>query len=1857
MSQSSDTEKAILDFFNGISHPSEIVKKIPDDPLYGSSSPRAYGVRISLAKKIIRERDDVHGGSFSSVEDIDRIKGVGKDTLHDIYNAFLKNTTSYPVVLFPVRLETRFKNNQLWVRLYPDDICIESHDRRITRAEAVRLDNLKTIINSDATREEKQAAWRDFVSKFGLPRATYLATLEEKEFVNDEIFAPKVRVLPSLFLVTVYQDGKVKCRGTGNPILDELPLMRTTDHTSAGDAYFDDDSLWVTDFEAAEAVGMAIKLDNCGDGPFDKVVAVGIKDDLTPKVAAQRIEDLFESHKFTRGIGFLRYGTPTNNTNTSEAGYSEDFKKESELSFDSVFSNSTRQVIPNSNLDVFHKVMGIRPDVFKGTDYAQDKQEFYSSALRNALWPGLGDYYMSSMLSSSISKDDRWQLWDHFKNYVYGRGYCPSIHIGKQPYGVLPARSQKGWDVSELDGFENDSVAADPNNFDMKLHRIIQRFYGAYWLKMSQSGAISHVGNPTDLDQELTSILAMSPHSLSYHGRAFIDDRFVAWLLNALGSYFFGENSGFDEASPEAVEYWTSRWATQWSDIENPPDQVLKEIASAIGLNESDLIGPALSNLFSWGDGRAITNTLVRDEGGNSPLAYLSEFNQVPDDLPPANVDKPMLYEFLRRSLAYQRSYDEDERLIPPEIELRTVTFKDPYADCGVYAMNVDVGDVFNEGDSLADIICMITPQYGPPVVWHQDVNATEGGRVHEVLTPTNVATDRGTKFDLLRYEPTSSTESRICNAVNAVENANLDEDILKGHLVDTMDLLSHRLDAWVTSFANKRIIGMREKAAEGVHIGVYGYIENLSKNDQATGDVAQGNPGGYIHAPSVGQAATAALLRNAYLTHQTDPDGNAYRINLSSDRVRRAMRILQGLREGQELQELLGYQLERELHDVNLDLLIDDFRIAYPLVADKEVALDVSPGSDEAMEAIAARNVADGLAIARDVTAAGEWTTVLSKLATALTPAQRDDLLPILDGLRDALDAVNDTLIHESVFHAVQGNYDRSGAALEAMNGLNRPPELESIKTPTAAVSLGHRVYMLFEPPPELTDDDERFPRRCAEPRLDEWLSNVLGDFEQIGCTVTVEGEDDDVIVRFSNLDLCALDYLSITADETAKSDTDLDRYIKYYIRTLPQLGGDVVTSINYDRSSEDYSRTIGEALELLKTIRKVISVDKKVITPCALSRPEGQPSEDGDEDVYVEDNYAEQDYLELRERIDKIDGLFENALDDVDTDAVFVADHYFNLSRFKIIEALPVPPPETNEQYLEFKQSIVEQAKKIVKKIDVALAETDAFVSLETPDYNKAIKKLREVAQILLGENFVILPSCTPSNDAELNPAFSYSDTLINENPENVNLWLQQVAEVNPRLQQLEDMLLTQSAWQSVWVSDETDSEHAVIEIQDQADYQFHVAQLPDGACDSWMALPDSEQDFSGLEERPRSITSFVCYSGNDTFSSLQDVDYSNTRISGLVIDAWDEKIPQFGQEDDDGNRVLPTQQTGISFQYDRPNAQAPQTILLAVPDTNKEEATDWQLEALREIVCETMDLAKTRSVDLDAFTEIGGVFPGLYLPVDADTPGWVRDVVMDSLEDLVVEPFPCANLDSYYVGTGLGPKFDDDLGMVLASTSGGDVLIPHPHLPPGSYMFNPDGISLSWSPDAEGELIITISLFSGLKKEPVPEIRAFDGAGNVVASGFGPIQYGSYLRFTIDLDRAVRIEMSGGYHAPSLSYRYYLTSICVIDHKPALPIEEGAVFNGYLVKTITLDGAPAGDYTFRQHESTDGIVFLLRDGNEVMQLSYDWKTIISFDNPYRFSFAGHFDIDIGRQGGTSTLYGLKRALFDGRQYLHVD
>ena len=128
---------------------------------------------------------------------------------------------------------------------------------------------------------------------------------------------------------------------------------------------------------------------------------------------------------------------------------------------------------------------------------------------------------------------------------------------------------------------------------------------------------------------------------------------------------------------------------------------------------------------------------------------------------------------------------------------------------------------------------------------------------------------------------------------------------------------------------------------------------------------------GGFIHAPSADHATTAAVLRNGFLTHATPAEPDTMSVNLTSARVRAAERVLDGVTRGQRLNELLGYQFERGLHD-NHELggpEVERFMLAlrnkFPLVANN---LTFAALYDTSISNIEARNVLDGVKLVEHV-------------------------------------------------------------------------------------------------------------------------------------------------------------------------------------------------------------------------------------------------------------------------------------------------------------------------------------------------------------------------------------------------------------------------------------------------------------------------------------------------------------------------------------------------------------------------------------------------------------------------------------------------------------------------------------------------------------------------------------------------------------------------------------------------------------------------------------------------------------------------------------------------------------------------
>src|SRR5947208_9506718 len=83
-----------------------------------------------------------------------------------------------------------------------------------------------------------------------------------------------------------------------------------------------------------------------------------------------------------------------------------------------------------------------------------------------------------------------------------------------------------------------------------------------------------------------------------------------------------------------------------------------------------------------------------------------------------------------------------------------------------------------------------------------------------------------------------------------------------------------------------------------------------------------------------------AAVLRNGFLSNASPENRQTMAVNLTSERVRTALAMLEGIRTGQGLADLLGYQFERGLHDrhnlAEVDQFIFKLRKAFPLRADR---------------------------------------------------------------------------------------------------------------------------------------------------------------------------------------------------------------------------------------------------------------------------------------------------------------------------------------------------------------------------------------------------------------------------------------------------------------------------------------------------------------------------------------------------------------------------------------------------------------------------------------------------------------------------------------------------------------------------------------------------------------------------------------------------------------------------------------------------------------------------------------------------------------------------------------------------------
>lgn len=1730
------SEKRLLSFLNNAESAAEIVHRAT---LGGRPV-----IDLQEASALIRARESLSRKAFRSLRELRDTAELKHDILERFWGIIRsKAWNDRPMLLLPLRLETRFlnNNNELWIRIYPDKPYIKTHEPTLTGGEYTAGTDYLTEISSaescggsiDEIDTAKRNAWRSIANRFGSQRAAYIvhtvSSLDEGEEPplrpaeqEDWLITPRLMALPDRFVAYAYREDEVICKQAGERVSDNLDLLNvatdSVDPECEQPSLFDQNAKWLVDLDEAQAKGMAICMDVSQADPalgFSRLVVVGLKDE-TASSGDANLKELLDAHHYTTGLSFLNCETPTNNTETVSSGHSESVD-ETERSYDVEISGPTNWQEPpdalRTNAQRLGHAFGLGPaaNELRHLDLAGESGDSYAQEMHTALWPATGGYFLSHILPDIVSKKERAMLADHFIRFVRPGGPLPSLRIDDQPYGILPITSvraktpdhSEGWAASDLD-YPSAANWYGAGSFDNQLHSILTELH-RQWLDWAQDTErvprihpfAAEDGN-ADPDKDLLQLLSMEPTSIAYQVRPFVDERLIAWLLVALRNHVFGPDTPYGAGdSPQPPVYWMRKWIETWEAHKQDRANFWSGVTDTL---PESLLATPLWRILAWWSDRQLPIPLGQEDvvgGLYAPDQYLSALCRESEFEP-----ETLLHAYLQLSIDLAGGDG-----------LSAEKVRDAICRLDISSSALDFFNSVTSDEQIAAWI-KADPTFGRkmPHPFGDRPSVAERIVAAREALPGKQFTSMVQFGDVLGLNPDA-----LHDIVASLAGYASVPDIGRVFPL-TLDAFTNRLDAWISSLPTKRLHAMRKTEPDGIHLGAYGWVEDLHPSE---------NPGsmGFIHTPSNDQSAAAAVLYNAYLSY-ADTSPNPFRLDLNSDRVRRAMRLFDGQRHGQPLGALLGYQFERALHELQLDHYIDDFRASFPLVADKEKA----PNPEVSVETIAARNVVDGLSLARVHLGIEEniAPTNPDDLDTILDNADEHDrtkLTAELDRLIDSIDAQSDLLIFEGVSQAVQGNWERAGAALEAASGNGHPPEIESMHTQVPYTNFGHRLCLLF---PQHAEPGEG-PRSLGEPRLAAWLSHIFCSLDQIGCSYSfkterinvntsekeelallpgitsetadqifiergaeefktlndivervaginesvkvaigpwvITGHEGDEFPKFyqrinlnpetqeervrlqktlgveladrinterpvggyrritdlinvgiessvvdnmrrfvttrintvsiAELELDAMDLLYLSDTIPVGEETEIEQRVRMFVRDEYRLSYDTPVQIQFSRPDEssEYSYGVIEAFEFANQIHRMLGEGIPLRPNSLVLAAEGEGLDFSLDDVQKMETRINNVLEKLCGVITVLGGTeIEDLHDETIDPPRYEGDKpesipaaLLRATRFGVPGVIPSSSKDP-DLTVKQKQALEELNKRVAECREIYRSSVSAALPAR-------VDLLIDAIQSLHGLSYVILPTFSPllqeeEHQDDLLNAFADGELRAGNSPERIRLWLQQTAAVSKGARELEDTLMMGDVWCGAV------EEAALLPID------LKAAQLPFERGSPWLALSDEERDGASIHDDDNRGKQSIVAATTEAIPAAADATES-LRFAGLLLDQWDEQIPKR------------TVDTSISYQYDRPNSQAPQALLLAVPGQRIKEPALWTEDELAEMVYDTADLSKIRAVDPDAMREIEGkedtgagigmVLPSLFFPTDSKKPGWARKIVTDLFGEL--------------------------------------------------------------------------------------------------------------------------------------------------------------------------------------------------------------------------------------------------------------
>lgn len=840
---------------------------------------------------------------------------------------------------------------------------------------------------------------------------------------------------------------------------------------------------------------------------------------------------------------------------------------------------------------------------------------------------------------------------------------------------------------------------------------------------------------------------------------------------------------------------------------------------------------------------------------------------------------------------------------------------------------------------------------------------------------------------------------------------------------LEHLDLCSYRLDAWMSGLLFQRLDQIRQSKPREIILGAFGYLEGLKpKNprdivveeiepnlipanprnfekaaipivnskialqrgidlnksqDQvffyigeqenpriwlnASGKVEpdplinQSPSDGFIHMPSLAHATTAAIMRAGYLAHQADNQTETLSINLTAPRVKKAMDLLGNMQAGASLAEVLGHHFERALHELNLDGFRFEFRKAFPLKSKENTGSEIP-----LMESL------DGLALLNTFNSQpNTWLNILKDKKgkpLAISPNNKGLLTNLAQSLEDDyLDSTGDLLLTESLFQTAKGNTDRAASALKTLNTGGRALLPEFVQVPQKAYGFVHKVGIVF---PNLNPADpgnswtpQASPRTLIAPTLNKWIAKQLPSPDHIWITVLFP-ENDPVRFKLSDLEIEPIDLLySIPSTFRKKSPSSLDLWVLQKLIDTPQFKKQKDKNYRIDYTDRNGFKTTEFSIYELSAL--IVGIKNTISSGTALQprdfNPEGKsmgklhllPLEEELKNQIKSNSAASKLINSLHKEVEIIqEAMATDQLSEIPVSSFTrLSGAFCQASLFGI--------PGDSGEYLFRTEAdqlamLKERTEIIANKLTGKLNHVKSILEELSPIEEQRFEQLGMAAKELFGKEFHLFPIFELDSNEALQSAFEKSKQLKGTDLEEIDQWICDVALVRKSMNCFHQ--LTQLRELFPGIAD--------------AFKEPTITQFPFSTAIPWIGQSIKERDLENMDPDLRPSISFVLEHPEEF--------KLNQPISGILSDDWSEFIPES------------TTDTAVTFQYNQPNTEPPQTMLLAI---SPELGDHWSWENLIGSVEEAMEMAKSRLVTPTQLSKqnqvLGEILPAIVVP----------------------------------------------------------------------------------------------------------------------------------------------------------------------------------------------------------------------------------------------------------------------------------